>query len=73
MIDFRFGRHALGVCAAIAILVGCGGSQPMMGATSTGVQPATRSPQQSLRGYYLAKFTTLVGSSLPESSLCIPV
>jgi|GEM_PF-4192932 hypothetical protein len=27
MIDFRFGRHALGVCAAVAIFAGCGGSQ----------------------------------------------
>ena len=28
MIDFRLERYALGVCAAIAVLAGCGGSQP---------------------------------------------
>jgi len=71
MINFRLSRHALGICAAVAMLAGCGGSQPMMGATSTGVQPAMHPPEQSLQGYYLAKFTTEVGSSLPESSLCI--
>ena len=27
MIDLRCGRHALGVCAAVAIFAGCGGSQ----------------------------------------------
>jgi hypothetical protein len=28
----RFGRHALGVCVTIAMLAGCGGSQPPIGA-----------------------------------------
>jgi hypothetical protein len=68
MIDFRY---AFGVCVAIGMLAGCGGSQPMTGAPSAGVQPATRSQQQSLNGYYLTKFTTVVGYSLPGSSLCI--
>jgi hypothetical protein len=27
MIDFRLGRHALSICAAIAVLTGCSGSQ----------------------------------------------
>jgi GMP synthase-like glutamine amidotransferase len=27
MIDFRLGRHALGVCVGIAMLAGCGGSK----------------------------------------------
>lgn len=65
-----FSRHVLGSCAAAAMLTACSGSPPMTGATSTGVQPATRSAEQSLQGYYLAKFTTVVGSGLPESSFC---
>jgi hypothetical protein len=28
MIDLSFGRHALGVCLAVAMLAGCGGTQP---------------------------------------------
>jgi hypothetical protein len=28
-----FGRYALGSCAAVAMLAGCGGSQPPMGAS----------------------------------------
>ena len=37
MIDFRLGRHALGVCAAIAMLAGCGGSQaPISGIPANG-------------------------------------
>jgi hypothetical protein len=42
----------------------------MTGAPSATVQPATHSGERSLHGYYLAKFTTVVGSSLPESSFC---
>jgi|ERR1700728_4136531 hypothetical protein len=69
MIDLRY---AFGVCVAIGMLAGCGGSQqPMAGAPSAGGQPATRSQPQSLNGYYLTKFATVVGSSLPGSSLCI--
>ena len=64
-------RHAFGVCVAVAVLAGCGGSQPMTGASSTGAQRATRFAGQSLQGYYLAKLTTEVGNGLPESSLCI--
>jgi hypothetical protein len=72
MIDFRLGRHGLGVCAVIAILTGCGGlQQPMTGAPSAGGQPARRFQPQLLNGYYLTKFTTVVGSSLPGPSLCI--
>lgn len=70
MFDLRFGRYAVSVCAAAAILAGCGGSQPMTSAPGTGVQSATRSAERSLKGYYLAKFTTEVGNSLPESSFC---
>jgi hypothetical protein len=66
--DFR--SYALSVCAA-AMLAGCGGSQPMTGAPSAGVQPATRSPERSsLQGYYRAKLTTEIGNGLPGSSLC---
>jgi hypothetical protein len=72
MIDLRFSRFALGVCAAAAIFAGCGGSQTMTSAPSTGVQPATRAASAStLKGYYLAQFTTVVGNSLPGSSLCL--
>lgn len=60
---------ALCLSVAIALLTGCGRSQPMTGAPSTVVQPATRSPQKALKGYYLATFTTLVGSG--PSSLCL--
>lgn len=69
-------RYAFSISAAAVMLVGCGGSQPMTGARSTGVQPATRSVEQSLQGhyptkrYYLAKFITEVGNGLPESSFC---
>lgn len=71
MIDSRLGRRALGVCAAITLLAGCGASQPMMSATNIGVQPATRSAERSsLEGYYLAKLTNVVGNGLPGSSLC---
>jgi hypothetical protein len=64
-----FGRYALTSSVAVAILAGCGGSQPMVGANSTGVQPSTRSPQKALKGYYLATFTTVVGSG--PSSFCL--
>lgn len=67
MFDFR---RAFGAWVAIGMLAGCGGSQPMMRAPSAGVQPAGRSQQQSLNGYYLAKITTVVGNGLPGSSLC---
>lgn len=35
MVDLRFGRHAFGVCVAVAVLAGCGGTQPPVGAYST--------------------------------------
>ena len=41
MIDFRLGRHALGACAAVAVLAGCGGSQPPVAST---LQNPTGSP-----------------------------
>jgi hypothetical protein len=61
--------------ALVASLMGlfvaaCGGSQPMTGAPRAAVQPATPSREQFFHGYYLAKFTTAVGNSLPGSSLC---
>ena len=33
MIDCLFGRYVLGVCAAVPLLAGCGGSQPPIGAS----------------------------------------
>lgn len=66
-----FNWRALCGLATIALLAGCGGSQPTMGAPSAGVQPATRPAERSsLEGYYLASLTTVVGSGLPGSSLC---
>jgi hypothetical protein len=62
-------HSAFAASLAVLFLGACGGSQPMGGAPSTAVQPATRSLEQSLHGYYLTKFTTVVGSS-PASSLC---
>ncbi len=50
---------------------GCRSQQAVAGAPSAGGQPARRFQQQSLNGYYLTKFTTAAGSSLPGSSLCI--
>jgi hypothetical protein len=67
MIDLRLGRYALGVCAVATILAGCGGSPPMAGTPIAGVQPATHSGERSFHGYYLAKFTTVVGSGGPSS------
>ena len=49
MFDFR---RVFGVCVAIVMLAGCGGSQPMTGAPSTGIQPSTRSPQKAIKGYF---------------------
>jgi hypothetical protein len=63
-------RFALVASLSALLLVACGGSQPTEGAPSTAaVQPVTRSLERSLNGYYLAKFTTVVGRS-PESSFC---
>jgi hypothetical protein len=68
---FNF-RRAFGACVAVGMLAGCGGSQqPMAGAPSAVGRPAMRSGEGSLQGYYLAQFTTEVGSGLPNPSLCI--
>jgi hypothetical protein len=66
---FDFSR-AFGAWVAIGMLAGCGGSQPIARPLSAEIQPATRSPERSLNGYYLAKITTVVGNGLPGSSLC---
>jgi hypothetical protein len=68
MFDFR---RAFGTCVAIAMLAGCGGSQPTTGALRAAVQPATRARAKSFHGYYLAKFTYEVGSNLNLPSLCL--
>jgi hypothetical protein len=65
-----FGRYALGTSLTAFLLAGCGGSQPMAATTNTAVQP-TRARAQFFRGYYSAKFTEVVGSALPFSSLCL--
>ena len=64
-------RFVLVPSVALVFLAACGASQPMTPASSTQSQPATRTPAQSLQRYYLAELTTVVGSGLPGSSLCI--
>lgn len=66
-----FGRYALGASLAVFLLAGCGGSQPVASAPNTVAQSGARSTGQSLKGYYLTQLTTLVGSGLPGSSLCV--
>jgi hypothetical protein len=70
MLYLRFGRCVLMITAALVLLVGCGGSQPMTGPVTAVAQPSTRSADRSLQGYYLAQFTTVVGTALPETSFC---
>jgi hypothetical protein len=65
-------RFALAASLAVLFLAGCGGSQPMTAAAGAPVQAAaTRSKEPSFHGYYLAKFTDVVGSTIPFSSLCL--
>ena len=40
MIDFRLGRHALGVCVGTAMLAGCSGSQPPLAVSGAMPRPA---------------------------------
>jgi hypothetical protein len=68
MLDFR---RAFGACVAICMLAACGGSQPTTGAPGAAVQSATRSWERSFHGYFLAKFTDVVGYPIPFSSLCL--
>jgi len=70
MIDRRFGR-ALCIGVVAVLLADCAGSQPMTGAPSTAVRPATHARAKSFHGYYLAKFTDEVGYPIPFSSLCL--
>ncbi|HEX4013369.1 MAG TPA: hypothetical protein VHX17_05680 [Candidatus Cybelea sp.] len=63
--------RGLGITAGFVLLAGCGASQPMASAQTTDEQPVARSSGQSLQEYYLTKFTTLVGSNLPESTFCL--
>jgi hypothetical protein len=64
-------RLALATSLAALFLAACGGSQLTTGALSAAVQLATHSSEQSFHGYYLAKFTDVVGSTIPFSSLCL--
>lgn len=77
MISFALNRYALSA-SAVALLAACGAlrqaqddTQPMARAPGAGAQSAMHSGQQSFHGRYLAKFTTVVGSGLPFSSLCL--
>ena len=68
MISSRFVSAA---SLAVLFLAACGGSQPMTATAHTAAQATVRVPTQSFHGYYLAKFTTVVGSNLNLSSLCL--
>jgi hypothetical protein len=69
-------RLFVAVLAASLILAGC--SAPGTGSGGSAPAPASAriaSPSRlanvgSLRGYYLAKFKTVVGNALPETSFC---
>ena len=68
--------YTLGLSAAVAILFGCGGSQPPgIGASALAgsghAVPLGRLTSRSFHGYYLAKFTDVAGYSLPFSTLCL--
>ncbi len=66
-----FSRYTSAALTAALLLSGCGGAQPTSISSGTAVQPGTMDDRaQSLSRYYLTKFTTTVGNSLPESSFC---
>jgi hypothetical protein len=75
MMALNLSRYALCSCVAVAILTGCGGSQSPIAssalARSGPAVPPGRSAERSLHGHYLAEFTTVAGSGLPESSFCL--
>jgi hypothetical protein len=50
--NFRFSGHALGLCAAIAIVSGCGGSQPAVTSATT---PDVSAPRDSTGNIYWNK------------------
>ena len=59
---------------AVALLAGCGGLQSPIASSAfarTSFAAPGSSAERSLHGHYLAKFTTVVGSGLPESSFCL--
>jgi hypothetical protein len=56
---------AFAVFATSIVLAGA----PILSKAGRPIKPV-RSAEQSLRGYYLAQFTNVVGSGLPESSFC---
>lgn len=64
-------RFALAVSVSALLFVACGGPQPTTVTAITAVQPAARARAKSFRGYYVAKFTDKVGSTLTFSTLCL--
>ena len=69
-------RSLVAVLAATLILAACsapgtgsGGSAPAPGSARL-ASPSRPVNVGALRGYYLAKFKTVVGNALPESSFC---
>jgi sugar lactone lactonase YvrE len=48
-----FGRYALSICAAVAMLAGCGGSQPPIGALGAMPQSVTKTAQDAPSGALL--------------------
>jgi hypothetical protein len=68
-------RWAISVGSSLTLLTACGGSLPSIASTppsrsGVALQPGVAA-ERSLDGYYLAKLTTVVGSGLPSSTLCM--
>ncbi len=66
-----FGRYALLGCVAAAILAGCGGSPPPIATPALAGRGLAVPLGRSFHGHYLAKFTDVVGATLPFSSVCL--
>jgi hypothetical protein len=72
----ELGHYALCISIAAAMLAACGGSQPPgIGVSAIAGSGHASSPvrmtSRSFHRYYLAKFTDVVGYSLPFSTLCL--
>lgn len=66
---------ARSIIAAAALLAACRGAQPAISESDAMRQSAPSAQHagrdEAIHGYYLAKFTTVVGSGLPFASLCL--
>jgi hypothetical protein len=61
-------RHFLSAGVAVAMLTGCGESQPRVATPALASRGLAVPLGRSFHGYYLAKFTDVVGATLPFSS-----